>query len=201
MADGWYYAVGGDRKGPVEEAALRALTDAGVVQPDTLVWREGMADWEPAFRHVPGLAPRAPRASNVRSYPGAPAYAATGRDYHEQVGMGEAFRRFWSNYVAFSGRSNRGEYWWATLANVLISIALAVLDAMIFGVGPDSVGVLGGLFGLAALLPGLAIGVRRLHDIDRTGWWLLIGLVPLVGAIVLIVFFATRGENAPNRFG
>lgn len=199
MADGWYYAVGGDRKGPVEESALRALTDAGVVQPDTLVWREGMADWEPAFRHVPGLAPRAPGASNVRSYPGAPAFAATGRDYHEQVGMGEAFRRFFRNYADFSGRSNRGEYWWATLANVLISIALSILDLVIFGQG--NVAILSTVYSLAVLIPGIAIGVRRLHDTDRSGWWLLLAFIPIVGAIILIVWFATRGENAPNRFG
>ena len=57
------------------------------------------------------------------------------------------------------------------------------------------------LFGLATLLPGLAVAVRRLHDIDRTGWWILLALIPLVGAIVLIIWYCTKGTDGPNRFG
>ncbi len=57
------------------------------------------------------------------------------------------------------------------------------------------------IYGLAVLLPGIAVGIRRLHDTDKSGWWLLIGLIPLVGIIVLIVFFATDGQPGPNRYG
>jgi uncharacterized membrane protein YhaH (DUF805 family) len=57
------------------------------------------------------------------------------------------------------------------------------------------------LFGLATFLPGLAVAVRRLHDIDRTGWWILLALIPLVGAIVLIIWYCTKGTDGPNRFG
>ena len=57
------------------------------------------------------------------------------------------------------------------------------------------------IYGLAVLLPGIAVGIRRLHDTDKSGWWLLIGLIPLVGIIVLIVFFATDGQPGPNQYG
>ncbi|MDT7577550.1 MAG: hypothetical protein QOH17_3883, partial [Pseudonocardiales bacterium] len=64
-----------------------------------------------------------------------------------------------------------------------------------------SLGLLGGLYSLAVLLPSLAVGVRRLHDTDRSGWWLLIGLIPIIGGIVLLVFFVLEGTRGPNRFG
>ncbi len=125
-------------------------------------------------------------------------YADRSRDYHEQVGMQEAVRRAFNNYAVFSGRSNRGEYWWFALANILISLGLQILDRAFFG---TEVAVLNGLWSLVVLIPSLALGARRLHDIDKSGWWQLIWLIPLVGWIVLIVWFAQKGENRPNRFG
>ena len=65
----------------------------------------------------------------------------------------------------------------------------------------QQVSILSGIYGLAVLIPGLAVAVRRLHDTGRSGWWLLIGLVPLIGAIVLIVFMATDGEPGDNAYG
>lgn len=115
--------------------------------------------------------------------------------YTRQVGMVEAFKLFFSNYINFEGRSNRGEYWWAFLAIILISIGLTVIDAML------GIGLLGLIFSLATLVPGIAIGIRRLHDIDKSGWFLLIGLIPLIGALVLIYFFIQKPTPGPNRFG
>ncbi|MBW4985147.1 DUF805 domain-containing protein [Mameliella sp. CS4] len=115
--------------------------------------------------------------------------------YDRQVGMGEAVKLFFSNYINFEGRSNRGEYWWAFLAIILISFVLGIIDGML------GIMVLGAIFSLATLIPGIAIGVRRLHDIDKSGWWLLIGLVPVVGFLVLIYFFIQKPTPGPNRFG
>ena len=109
--------------------------------------------------------------------------------------MVEAFKLFFSNYINFEGRSNRGEYWWAFLAIILISIGLTVIDAML------GIALLGMIFSLATLVPGIAIGIRRLHDIDKSGWFLLIGLIPLIGALVLIYFFIQKPTPGPNRFG
>lgn len=104
------------------------------------------------------------------------------------------------NYVGFEGRARRKEYWMFTLFSVIVSIILAIVDAAMAS-SADSVGVLGLLYSLAVLLPSLAVSVRRLHDIDKSGWWLLIVLVPLIGAIVLLVFAVMEGTRGSNRFG
>lgn len=122
------------------------------------------------------------------------------RDYHERVGMGEAFRRGFQNYANFSGRANRGEYWWWVLATMLIGFGLGIVDSAFFGFEAN-VSPLSSLWSLATLIPSLAVGARRLHDIDKSGWWQLIWLIPIVGWILLIVWFAQRGEDRANRFG
>ncbi|HMB40461.1 MAG TPA: DUF805 domain-containing protein [Balneolaceae bacterium] len=94
-------------------------------------------------------------------------------------------------YVEFSGRSRRKEFWIFTLVNFAISVILAVL-------GLDFIST---LFGLAVLLPGIGVSIRRLHDIGKTGWWLLIAFIPLVGLIVLIYFYVQEGDTGPNEYG
>jgi uncharacterized membrane protein YhaH (DUF805 family) len=105
-------------------------------------------------------------------------------------------------YAVFTGRARRTEYWMFTLFSVIIAIVLAVLDSLLgLSFMPGGTGLLGLLYSLAVLLPSLGVSIRRLHDTGRTGWWLLIGLVPLVGAIVLIVFLATAGTVGSNSYG
>lgn len=104
-------------------------------------------------------------------------------------------------YAQFQGRSRRAEYWWYALFTFAVSIVLALIDIAVFGTAAGGVGILGGLFALATLVPSIAVGVRRLHDTDRSGWWLLIALIPLIGAIVLIVFFVMDGAPGENKFG
>jgi uncharacterized membrane protein YhaH (DUF805 family) len=106
-------------------------------------------------------------------------------------------------YADFAGRARRTEFWMFTLFSVIISIVLGLLDNLLgltFVSGTTS-GWLGLIYSLAVLLPSLGVSVRRLHDTGRSGWWLLIGLVPIVGAIVLIVFWATAGNPGPNAHG
>lgn len=105
-------------------------------------------------------------------------------------------------YAVFSGRARRSEYWFFTLFNVLISIALSVVDVVI-GTGGDEfgLGVLSGIYSLGVFVPSLAVAVRRLHDTNRSGWWLLLALVPCVGGIVLLVFAISDGTYGENRFG
>lgn len=111
----------------------------------------------------------------------------------------EAVKSCFSRYATFSGRSRRAEYWWFSLFVIVVSIALTGLDIAIQGLD-YSVGI-ADLWSLATLLPGLAVGARRLHDIDRSGWWQLLLLIPLIGWIVLIVWLATPGQAGENRFG
>jgi uncharacterized membrane protein YhaH (DUF805 family) len=110
----------------------------------------------------------------------------------------EALRK----YAVFGGRSRRKEYWFFVLFVVVISTVLSIVDALI-GTSNSSTGggLLSGIFGLAILIPSISVSVRRLHDIDRTGWWVLIGLVPLIGWIVLLVFHVQDSTPGTNRYG
>ena len=112
-------------------------------------------------------------------------------------------------YADFGGRARRTEFWMFTLVSAIISIVLAIVDtatgtAGVYaagGMASYSPGILGSIYALAVLIPSLAVTVRRLHDIDRSGWWILIGLIPVVGGIVLLVFACLEGTRGPNRFG
>jgi len=103
-------------------------------------------------------------------------------------------------YATFSGRACRSEYWYYVLFYLLISIVLSLMDG-ILGADPQGGGVLGALFALGTLLPTIGVGVRRLHDIGRSGWWLLIGLVPLVGGLVLLWFAVKDSDPGDNAYG
>ena len=105
-------------------------------------------------------------------------------------------------YAVFSGRAQRKEYWLfsllyfiAYMVGLMIDIATGSFDP-VMGMGTLSI-----IISLALFIPALAVGFRRLHDTDRSAWWLLIGLVPLVGVIVLLVFFCLDGSQGENRFG
>jgi len=100
------------------------------------------------------------------------------------------------NYTGFSGRARRTELWMFWLISFGVVIALTIIESII-----GLPGVLSGLYNLAVLLPSIAVGMRRLHDTDRSGWWLLIGLVPFIGAIVLLVFFCLEGTPGDNQYG
>jgi uncharacterized membrane protein YhaH (DUF805 family) len=105
-------------------------------------------------------------------------------------------------YVDFNGRARRTEYWMFALFNVIALIPLIVLDNLLgLAFVTGSYGPLGLIYILATFLPNLAVGVRRLHDTGRPGLWMLLMLIPLVGPIVLLVFFAMEGQRGPNGFG
>ena len=105
-------------------------------------------------------------------------------------------------YAVFGGRSRRKEYWYFVLFNVIVSLVLSAVDALLGTFSSSTnVGLLGGIYGLAIIIPSIAVSVRRLHDIDRTGWWVLISLVPVIGTLVLLVFAVLDGTPGENRFG
>lgn len=107
------------------------------------------------------------------------------------------------NYVGFSGRARRKEYWMFALFNIIISIVLGVIDGVL-GLqvgGEQGAGLLGLIYSLAVLLPSIAVSIRRLHDTGRSGWWLLIAFVPLIGFIVLLIFMVQDGQPGSNEYG
>lgn len=106
-----------------------------------------------------------------------------------------------AKYATFSGRALRSEFWFFTLFVLLASLVANVVDYGILGRSTEDFGPISAIFSLAVLVPSFAAGARRLHDTDRSGWWQLLVLIPIIGVIVLIVFFATKGEDGDNRFG
>ena len=106
------------------------------------------------------------------------------------------------NYAVFKGRAQRQEYWYFFLFNIIISIALSMLDSALGNPGAgEGAGMIGTVYSLAILIPSIAVGVRRLHDTGRTGWWMLIGLIPLVGVLVLLYFFVQDSQPEANEYG
>ena len=117
-------------------------------------------------------------------------------------------------YAEFSGRSRRKEYWMFFLLTIILSVVAGVLDTLLGfgsaasysgagGVGASfrSNGPIGLILSLGLLVPSIAVAVRRLHDTDRSGWWLLLVLLPIIGWIALFVFYCLAGTRGPNRFG
>lgn len=103
-------------------------------------------------------------------------------------------------YVDFNGRARRSEYWWFALFGWILTIVLSILDSLIFNAA-SGYGILASLGGLAIFLPALGVGVRRLHDMDKSGWWLLLSFIPLIGFIILLFWFVQPGTRGQNRFG
>lgn len=114
------------------------------------------------------------------------------------MGFADAIKSGFSHYVTFSGRAARSEYWYWVLFGFIVAVVSVILDSAIFpysDTGPIQV-----ITSLALLLPGVAMSVRRLHDIDRTGWWVLITFT-IIGVILLIVWACFKGTTGTNRFG
>jgi uncharacterized membrane protein YhaH (DUF805 family) len=121
-----------------------------------------------------------------------------GRKRESAITFQHAIASGFQNYATFAGRAPRSEYWYWVLFALLVGAAAAILDQAFFP-GLDT-HPLHSLASLALFLPGLAVSVRRLHDLDRTGWWMLIMLTG-IGIILLLIWFCLRGTPGPNRYG
>ena len=104
-----------------------------------------------------------------------------------------------AKYACFKGRAARSEYWWYNLFTVLASLAVAIVT--VFTLGANAVTLTSNILDLLLLLPGLSVSVRRLHDTGHSGWWVLIGIIPLIGWIWLFILMVKEGEKIPNRYG
>ena len=105
-----------------------------------------------------------------------------------------------TKYATFDGRARRKEYWYFTLFFVLCMIAASIIDGILFGLDDDG-GPVQLLVIVGLIVPAIAVGFRRLHDIDRSAWWMLISLIPIIGALVMLYWTVQPGTVGPNRFG
>jgi uncharacterized membrane protein YhaH (DUF805 family) len=114
-------------------------------------------------------------------------------------------------YAQFNGRADRKEFWYFVLFYIVVMAILSILDGMLFGgaqtysgdngLSYSSSGPLAAVFGIGSFIPFLAAAVRRLHDTGKSGWWVLLGLIPIIGTIILIVFYAQKGQAETNAHG
>ncbi len=123
-----------------------------------------------------------------------------------QVSFEEAVKRGFANYCCFTGRSSRSEYWWWALFTTILGIAVTVVFSIIAAIAHSAAILTVGTFvsyaiSLGLFLPGLGLAVRRLHDTGRSGWFILLSLIPLVGAIILIVWFCQASTPVANQYG
>ena len=116
--------------------------------------------------------------------------------------MVQSVKRVLSRYATFSGRASRPEFWWWVLATFIAQLVTQALDAMLFGnLGDDPGQPISMVLALAIFLPGIAVAARRLHDVGKSGWWLLLALIPILGVLVLVYFYVQPSEAGPNEFG
>ncbi len=123
------------------------------------------------------------------------------------MSFGAALKSFWSNYATFTGRARRSEYWFVQLFLVLTNVAAGLVDLYLMDGDIDRFiangggGIVGLVWIVVTIVPALAVLARRLHDTNKTAWWLLIGLVPVAGGIVLLVFALIDSDPGDNRYG
>lgn len=167
MSD-WHYVKGGTSVGPFSPPDMERLIAQGEIGPHVLVWNDSMPQWEPALHHFSGFqATSAPRHDGyVPIYAGAPAR-----------GFFEAGQVCFRKYASFRGRASRSEYWFFVLFCMMLGAVAGLIDGFI-GALTGTSGFIGAIVSLGVVLPSIAVSVRRLHDINKSGWW--IGIIFLV---------------------
>ncbi|MEM6383863.1 MAG: DUF805 domain-containing protein [Pseudomonadota bacterium] len=217
----WFYAVGSEQRGPIDQSELPALIDSGEIGANSLVWAEGMDNWTPAQAVLPGnMIPQSwvddlPRGGPgseavfgggsssggaATPYHGAPRAPVAGSYYHPTQFL-DVVRTVFSRYTQISGRARRSEYWYWVLFYVLGLISCYFVDAALFSEAVAQTGVFSNIFILAVVIPFICVAARRLHDIGRSGWWQLIGFVPLIGLIIMLWWTTRPSEPQDNEYG
>lgn len=218
----WFVSINGDQKGPYPTEQLRQLVADGLIPRDAYVWREGMAQWLPLSQvrisddAAPTASPAQPQAAYSQSYQ---ATASTGQTQatYSDAAVASSGGYVKPGYFSFSGRIGRQTYW---LSYVLLPIAIMIVYGIVFSVlaGPSMASLnedgdvhfsplVYGLFAVGAVLyifliiSSLAGQVKRLHDRGRSGWFVLLSLVPLVNIWILIEVCFLKGTAGPNDYG
>lgn len=118
------------------------------------------------------------------------------------MGFVDAVKSFFARWSDFKTRSSRSEYWWAYLGTMIIGFIVGLIIGVLSAILGEAIATIGlVIFYIVMLVPSIAIVVRRLHDHDKSGWWILIIFVPIFGALYLLYLYVTRGTVGPNRFG
>lgn len=199
----WFFVIAGKQYGPVTEAELDEMCMEGRVGPETLVWREGRADWVcfSQFKAEMPMAVAVPEDGPILTY-------SSERPEPTNV-FGWWWRVISEDYARFRGRARRKEFWSFALVNFMIQAGLLFLSFLVPIGGRNAAGEVGGgflaiaisVFYLGILVPSLAAAARRLHDSGNSGGWLWTLLLPYIGGLILVVLLAQRGDAATNAYG
>lgn len=201
MTKAWHYAWAGKSEGPVDDLTIRDLIRAGRIKADTLVWTEGMADWQRADQHFafapPPLTTAMPPLPPGTQMP--PPFARNGDQGAAPArSFVEAIKVCFRNYATFRGRASRSEFWWFFLFCMLLGFVGGFLEGIM---GRDGA-ALSGIASLATFLPSLSVTVRRLHDTDRSGWWIggfYLAVIPVGLGIGVLGAAAEASGHSPDE--
>lgn len=209
----FYYENNGKNSGPVSQDEIIELAKNGDIHRDTLIWRQGYEDWKKLSESEIDISFLPPPVKQAVSNTPPPLQTLpTQSGSAGSIKSDNPFMYFinaYKNYAGFSGRARRKEYWFFTLFYVLITILLSIIESAtgaVYIMWVDyrtaiPIGILSNLFALVSLIPGLAIITRRLHDTNRSGWWQLLHLIPLIGSIILLVFLCFDSQFGENKYG
>ncbi|MDO4431142.1 MAG: DUF805 domain-containing protein [Lonepinella koalarum] len=202
----FYYENNGANMGPVSSDEIIELAKNGTLNRNSLIWREGYEDWKklseseidvsflppPMKQTPPPMKSNSSAGVNIASLP-----KISGDNVFIQYFVGN-----FKNYINFKGRARRKEFWFFSLFYFLIYLGLSIIEGVFsMLLRTHYIGVLPLLFGLASIIPSLGLSFRRLHDTDRSAWWLLLHLIPLIGSIVIIIFCCLDSQAGENRYG
>ena len=180
----WYLIINNKQVGPMSETDVQDRLKRGEINPQTFAWTEGLPGW--AMLGSPQL-----MAGKSPQYMTPPALPINGMASNEPSGNRNILDYYlgaFKKYATFAGRARRSEYWYFSLMNMIVSFAIGFVMAFV------GVPALSGLYSLFAFLPAIAVSVRRAHDVNRSGWFLLI---PIYGIIMMFM----KGTEGPNKFG
>lgn len=212
-AEQWHLNVGSTNYGPYTRQKMSELAAEGRLAPETMVWKPGDAGWGPAGDHadLKSLFGNVP----ARSMPGVPRFKTDPADVGPDSFMGAVRVCLKTKYATFQGRARRAEFWWYSLFSFLVLFAVFGVTGVIIAAsapkGGDPSGLAIGIFAIATIvtvlglfLPGLAVSVRRLHDLGFSGWWYLLQFVPVIGtfaSFAMFIGYMVRGDKGPNKYG
>lgn len=198
-------------QGPVSINELLDLLANGRIQTTTLVARVGDAAWRPLPSVLADMNITAPCPPVGGAYQTGPSRrpqheSASDGDYHDGMGLLEIFKLTMTrNFANFSGRATQREYWMFQLASLLFLLSIYILGIFLIVLIDPSMSIimmgLSLLYSLALIIPGLSLYVRRLHDTGRSGWMILLGLIPFIGGWILLIFSLLDSQRGTNAYG
>jgi len=205
MSDQYYIFSNNNQSGPFPLEEIKQRVQLGEINAQSLLWQPGMADWAPIGSIISGLSLPNSLPPNIPPYgnqQGTPIDLANYK--FEGYGLVSATKKVLSNYVNFSGRATRSEYWYIVLAMFIFNFSVGFLLAIVTGGNEQAFALASSVFNLLSLgllLPVLGVAVRRLHDIGKSAWYLLMGLIPLVGPFIMLYYYCCDSQRGRNQWG